>query len=158
EDANASDQFISTVFRYASVAVSVSTLEALQVSDSEFAYHTAAFDVAGTTGGNPVLGTLPCVPPYLSVVEVSNSWFGTSGWPGASIDLAAFAGVLVPDQFGSLYGSLTSMISAEASVSDNTVPWSIYSCPEAGIPPVPVTAVDIQNLPLAPPFPQFAQQ
>ena len=36
------------------------------------------------------------------------------------------------------------------ALGDNTVPWSIYSCPELLIPPIPVTAVNVSLNPSYP--------
>ena len=144
----ASDMFGWDVFRYADTAISVGKLEILSVEDSVFAYNNKAFDVQGTTAGNPFLGYLDCIPPYGSVVDGTNDWFGSTGVPAPSIDIPSLVGLKIPDAFGHLYGSLTSMISVSNplfGVGDDTVPWAFFTCPEWGIPPlppVPVPAVD----------------
>jgi len=146
---------------YAAAAFGVHQLDALAVTNSQFSYNQAAFTVAGTADHDPVLGALPCVPPYLSVVEAKGDWFGASGYPAPSLDVLSFVGTFfIPDEFSSLYGSLSSMITVTATIpsTDNTVPWAIYSCPAIGVPALPVSAVDFWPRASGPLWPQYAQK
>jgi hypothetical protein len=139
---NDSDRIGNSVFEYADVAIHIGLLDALSVQDSVFSYNDAAFEVDGTADNDPLLGALDCVPPYLSVVDATTDWFGSSGYPTPSIDLLSVLGAVIPAGFSNLFGSISTELSAEGSLpGDNTVPWAIYSCPELDIPPIPVTAV-----------------
>jgi hypothetical protein len=135
------DQISFVQISYAATAFAVGNLDVLSVTNSQFSYDQAAFTVAGTADNDPILGALPCVPPYLSVVDATGDWFGTGGFPGTNLDLLSFLGVFVPADFSSFYGALTSEISESANFSDNTVPWSIYSCPAIAIAALPITPV-----------------
>jgi hypothetical protein len=53
-----------------------------------------------------------------------------------------------------LFGAASSVASLSTSFGgENTIPFSIYSCPEIGIPPTPATQVIIEEIPLAQWFP-----
>jgi hypothetical protein len=104
----------------------------LHVTHIEFAYDTAAFDVQSTTDRDPVLAALPCVPPYLSFVDATDDWFGATGLPGASRDVASFAGAVAPPPFDALVSAMSSYVSAYVNVTPglhDTIPWSYYNCP-----------------------------
>ncbi len=155
----ASTRFGYGVFKYAAAAIHVSLLDALPVEDSVFSYNSAAIEVDGTVDNDPVLAALSCVPPYLSVVDASTDWFGVDGVPAPDIDLGSVIGLIVPDQFSSLYSSLTSMIGAEAAApGGNTVPWAIYTCPALLDIPIPVTAVNLSIPPSYPPISKTFKQ
>ena len=147
----ASSQFDYVVFEYASVAIHVDYLDALPIENSVFSYDTAAITVDGTSDNDPALAALDCVPPYLSFIDASTDWFGSTGFPTPSIDLSSVIGAILPSGYSNLFSAGISMVSLEgASVGDNTVPWSIYSCPELLIPPIPVTPVNIPTTPIYP--------
>jgi hypothetical protein len=123
------------VFRYGGTAISVGKHAKLSVTNSQFAYNSDAFTVDSTTDGDDpslslILGALPCVPPYLSMVAAPNNWFGKGGIPGAKIDLAGFVGLAVPPPFDAYYGAMTSLIDAEVALpsANNTVQWTVYEC------------------------------
>ncbi len=146
----ASTQFSYDVFEYAAAAIQVSLLDALPITDSVFSYNNAAITVQSTTDNDPVLAALPCVPPYLSVVDASTDWFGSTGYPAPSISLLDVLGGVIPGDFGSLYGAISSYGSAEVGLGDNTVPWTIYTCPALFDFPIPVTAVIFNAVPSYP--------
>jgi len=77
--ADSSDRFKNVVLEYASTAISVGVLSALEVVDTEFSNNDAAFDVQGTSDNDPALAVLPCVPLYLSFIDATNDWFGVHG-------------------------------------------------------------------------------
>jgi hypothetical protein len=134
--------------RYAVSAISIGRLESMTISHSDFVYDDAAISVDGTADNDPALGALPCVPPYLSFVTVDDDWFGKAGVPAASIDIGSVIGAAVPDGYSSLFGAAASVASLTDTVGgDNTIPFAIYSCPEIGIPPIPVTPVIFENMP-----------
>jgi hypothetical protein len=86
----------------------------------------------------------------LSVIDASTDWFGATGYPGPSIDLAGLLGAVIPSDFSSLYGAISSYGSAEVGVGDNIVPWAIYTCPALFDYPIPVTAVIFNAVPSYP--------
>jgi hypothetical protein len=139
--------------RYATTAVAIGKLESMTISHSDFVYNDAAISVGGTADNDLALGALPCVPPYLSFVYADDDWFGKDGVPAVSVDIGSVIGALVPDEYSSLFGAAASVASLSASVGgDNTIPFAIYSCPEIGIPPIPVTPVIFENMPPAAPL------
>jgi hypothetical protein len=90
------------------------------------------------------------------LIDASTDYFGTDGEPTPSIDLTAVLESIIPTDFSSFYGSISNFISVEGPLpGDNTVPWSIYSCPELDIPPFPVTAVIVPNFPVEYPLPDL---
>jgi hypothetical protein len=145
-----SSGFSYDVFENASAAIQVSLLDVLQVSYSVFSSDDAAITVQSTANDDPVLGALSCVPPYLSVIDASTDWFGSTGYPAPSIDLLGLLGGVVPSDFSSLYGAISTYGSAEVGLSDDTVPWSIYTCPALFDFPIPVTAVIFNAVPSYP--------
>jgi hypothetical protein len=134
--------FSSVVLEYASTAVSIAKLDtSTTITDSVFSYNEAAISVETTADNDPVLNALPCVPIYLTVIDATTDWFGSTGYPGPDIDLLGLLGIVVPSEFSALYGAVTTYGSAEQKIGDNTVPWSIYTCPVLFDFPIPVTAV-----------------
>ena len=142
-----SSSFNYVVFEYAATAVSVAYLNVLPIEDSVFSYNDGAIAVEGTADNDPVLGALDCVPPYLSVIDASTDWFGSTGYPGASIDLLGLLGIIVPADFSSFYGAITTYGSAEESVDDNVVPWTLYTCPALFDFPIPISPVIFKSGP-----------
>jgi hypothetical protein len=147
---NTSDNISNVLFEYASDAIDIGLLDSLTVTDSKFEHNQAAFEVASTTNNDPALGSLECVPPYLSFIDATTDWFGSTGIPGADIDLLSFLGLTVPDSVSSLYGALSGLTSADVGISDNTIPWTLYSCAPLAIPPFPVTPVNFSLDPTNP--------
>jgi hypothetical protein len=141
--------------RYAANAVKLELLNAASISHSDFVYDQAAISVGGTTNNDPALAALPCVPPYLSFVDASSDWFGKNGLPAPDIELASVIGAIIPEEYSSLFSAGLSLAGSTSSSfgGDNTIPWSIYSCPVLAIPPMPVTPVMLGNTPDAPWFP-----
>jgi len=144
------------VIRYAFTAINIGLLGGLEVDNSEFSFNDAAFAVASTSDGDPALAVLDCVPPYTSFVTGENDWYGASGWPGANIDLSAFIGLVIPGGYKTLYDAASSFYGFSGAVSDNTIPWSIYSCEAADVPPFPVTPI-VTSEASAAPYPALAQ-
>jgi signal peptidase I len=157
---DSSDIVFDAIFRYATTAISIGPTGDLGVSSSEFAYNAAAINADSTTTNDPILGSQDCVPPYANSVNVSNSWFGSvsgTGQPGPSIDLLSVGGALlsevgntIPDYLGQLYGGASSMFNLTAAFgTDNTIPWSEFTCTVSVDPPVvitfPVTPVSISS-------------
>jgi hypothetical protein len=142
-------------FRYAVSAVSLELLDSASISHSDFVYNEAAISVGGTTDNDPILAALPCVPPYLSFVGASSDWFGKDGLPAPDIDLASVIGAIIPGEYSSLFSAGASLAGNTYSSfgGDNTIPWSVYSCPVLAIPPIPVTPVILTESPSAPWFP-----
>jgi hypothetical protein len=155
-NATAGDALTGTVFRYASTAIAVGFLDLLPVTNSEFAYNRAAFTVASTAHQNPSFAALPCVPPYLSFIYATTDWFGASGVPGAAINLAPYGGLVVPDELSPLYSLMSSLYSANAYLSDNTVPWTLYSCLGVSFPVTPVL-FRVSPDPQSEPYPQYGE-
>jgi len=141
--------------RYAETAISVQLLDSMSITESDFVYNNAAISVAGTTDNDPVLGALACVPPYLSFINASRDWFGATGLPAPDIDLLSVIGAVIPDEYGSAFGAASTLAHADYKLfgADNTIPFSIYSCPELGIPPIPVTPVLVGETPASPLYP-----
>jgi hypothetical protein len=146
----ASSEFSYAVFEYASAAIQVALLDVLPVTYSVFSHNIAAITVQTTADDDPVLGALDCVPPYLSVIDASTDWFGSTGYPAPSIDLLGLLGGVIPSDFSSLYGAVSSYGSAEVGLGDNTIPWSVYTCPALFDFPIPVTAVIFNAVPSYP--------
>jgi hypothetical protein len=144
------------VFAFASDAINVQLLDRFTVTDSDFVDNVDAFDVEGTTTNDPVLARLPCVPPYLSSTASEGDWYGPHGFPAPNIDLGAFAGVAVPPLFSTVFNYLTTEVDESINLfgGPNTIPWSVYSCPPADIPPFPITPIDVNNIPAGPNFPK----
>ncbi len=132
----------------------IELLDIATISNSDFVYNEAAIDVAGTTDNEPVLAALPCIPPYLSSLVAAHDWFGKNGLPAPNLDLSSVVGAALPSEYGSLFGPALSLASLSAPIfgGDNTIPFAIYSCPEVGIPPIPVTPVVLVDTPTEPNF------
>jgi hypothetical protein len=143
------------VFAFAQDAINVQLLDRFTVSDSDFVNNVDAFDVEGTTANDPVLAKLPCVPPYLATMASEGDWYGPSGFPAPNIDLGSFAGVLVPPIFAQVFAYLTTEVDESLNLFGglDTIPWTIYSCPPASIPPFPITPIDVNDIPAGPNFP-----
>jgi hypothetical protein len=86
----------------------------------------------------------------LSLVDATTDWFGSTGYPAPSISLLGVLGGVIPSDFSSFYGAITSYGSAEVKAGDNTVPWAIYTCPALFDFPIPVTAVIFNAVPSYP--------
>lgn len=132
------------IFAFANVAINVKQLDHFTVSHSDFVDNVAAFDVEGSEDNDPVLAKLPCVPPWLSFMKSSYDWYGPSGHPAPDINLGSFGGVVVPSLFAQVFRYLKTEINESVPLfgGENSVPWAIYSCPPALIPPFPVTPID----------------
>ena len=143
------------VFAYATDAINVQLLDRFTVTDSDFVDNIDAFDVEGTTNNDPVLARLPCVPPYLSAMASKGDWYGPHGFPAPNIDLGAFGSVIVPPIFAQVFAYLTTEIDESVNIfgGPNTIPWTIYSCPPAAILALPLTPMDISDIPAGPNFP-----
>lgn len=141
------------LFQHADTAVSVGQLSFLEITHSQFADTGAAIDVdgAGSSGWlGGVYGALPCAPPFDSEVVVGDTWFGTLGLPGASIDIWSLgAPVIENPAVGSAYGAMTSQVPLSAPVATNRIPSALYTCGAATFPWTPVLITDP---PLSPPF------
>ena len=142
-------------FRYAETALDIKFLKDMRVAHSDFVYNEKAIDVKETAEGSPELGALSCLPPYLSFVISDGNWFGKFGLPAPDINISGAIGASLPAEYEPLFGAAASVAELNVSLygTDNTIPYSIYSCPALGIPPIPVTPVVILNTPLAPLFP-----
>jgi hypothetical protein len=114
------------MFRYASAAVSIDSLVNVSVTDSLFAYDVNAFTAAESTY-NP-FGLLPCNYPYTNTIEIGNDYFGSTGEPGASLDVLSFLGLAVPDQFQAAYGAASSLMSVTTAVGNDDLPWALFTC------------------------------
>jgi len=157
EQPSSSDVVNYVDFKDASSALSLGTTGTLSVSNSQFADNTAAFVADTTSTENPVLGSLAssCLYPYANEIDLSNTWFGTSGYPGFTTDYGSYAGLSLPDGYPGLseeYSYFTSVYNANANVGDNTIPWTLFSCSVPTDPPVgvafpvtPVNTVDLLN-------------
>jgi hypothetical protein len=144
------------VFAFASDAINVQLLDRFTVTDSDFVDNIDAFDVEGSTANDPVLAHLPCVPPYLSSMASEGDWYGPHGHPAPNIDLGAFGGLVVPPIFAPVFNYLTTEVDESLNLfgGPNTIPWTIYSCPPASIPPFPITPIDVSDIPPGPNFPK----
>jgi hypothetical protein len=147
-------------FRYADAALDVAYLDSMEVIRSDFALDKSAIKVAGTADNDPVLGALPCLPPYLSFIQAREDWFGpigpdVTGLPSPSIDLASVIGFKIPDALASLFGAGATLAGDTYTSfgSYDSVPWSIYSCPALAEIPIPVTPVVVSATPAQPWFP-----
>jgi hypothetical protein len=140
--------------RYAEAAFNIEYLSAMEVTHSDFVGNKAAFKVSGTADDAPGLGALDCVPPYLSFIFATEDWFGKNGYPAPSINIVSAIDPILPTEFIPLFEGLA--FAAEISSlypGNNTIPYSIYSCPEADIPPTPVTPVLVSGVPFEQNFP-----
>jgi hypothetical protein len=140
--------------RYAGAAITFRQLSGAVISEDDFVYDREAIAVDGTADEDPVLEALDCVPPYLSFVTAKEDFFGKTGTPPPSIDLASVLGATLPESFGNAFDAGLSLASESYSLfgDDDTIPWSIYSCPALGIPPIPVTPVLVVGIPASPWF------
>ena len=149
-EANAGDNVINAVIKYASTAIAVNQLDALEVDSTEFAYDSAAFTVSSTPVVSELLGQLDCAPPYTSFVLGINDWFGTTGIPGADVDLGSIVDLVIPEGLKTVWDDMTPLMpSVEGTFSDNTIPWTFYSCSEAFEIPIPVTPILVGLAPTA---------
>ncbi|HKO38376.1 MAG TPA: right-handed parallel beta-helix repeat-containing protein [Solirubrobacterales bacterium] len=141
-------------FHYAKVAIDIEYLDTITVRNSDFINNVAALEVAQTAENNPALGALPCVPPYLSWLVSVNNWFGQTGVPTPSVDVASVIGAKIPEEYESMFGAFSSLASLSAPLypGTDTIPFYIYSCPPAGIPPTPITPVSLMGIPFEPWF------
>ncbi|WP_230117892.1 hypothetical protein [Arthrobacter sp. Bi83] len=157
-----------SLFMHSTTAVSVGEFIGLSVDNSKFVDTKAAFQVDGAAHFDPALSVyyplLPCAPPYDSMVTVSNTWFGSTGFPGVEADLTSFAGLAIDDALvGGLYDMATGQAPLTGSVGTNTRPWAGYSC-SPGDPSktvsFPVTPVILGSTPKVPaiePWTSFSQ-
>jgi parallel beta-helix repeat protein len=141
--------------RYASTAFNIGYLDSIVVAESDFVYNKKAFEVASTAENDPVLGALPCIPPYLSFVYAKNDWFGKFGLPAPDIDISGAIGATLPGEYAPLFGAAATLAELDFSLygTDNTIPYAIYSCPAAGIPAIPFTPVIVEETPFEPYYP-----
>ncbi|MEI7593280.1 MAG: hypothetical protein WCK41_08695, partial [Actinomycetes bacterium] len=139
-NAVAGDSLDGVAFRYATTAIVVDWLDAFTIKNSQFAFTSDALVVYGTADNSPTLDLLDCPPDYLSFVTASNNWFGSAGVPGSSFSLAGYGGLTIPVPFKALYTPYSAMISAGIAYpsATNAIPWTMYSCQTAAVPPVPV--------------------
>jgi hypothetical protein len=139
---------------YAERAIDIDYLDSITISNSDFIHNEAAIEVAQTAENDPALGALSCLPPYLSFVISSNNWFGETGYPSPSLDISSAVGAVIPEEYAPLFGAASSLASFSAPLypGGDTIPFSIYSCPALGIPPIPVTPVIVTAVPLEPWF------
>jgi Right handed beta helix region len=150
----AGDELSYVAFHYAEAAIDIEELVSMFIENSDFIYNDQAIAVATTADMDPALGALPCVPPYLSFVMAYDVWFGEAGYPSSSIDLTDVLGAVLPEEYGSLFQAFTSLaeLSAPLYPGGDSIPFAIYSCPEIGIPPTPMTPVILTNIPPEPWF------
>jgi len=144
------------VFEYASTAIAVDQLSALEVDNTQFSYNSAAFTVSSTPAVSSLLGQLDCAPPYTSFVTGSGDWFGATGSPGASTDIGSIVGLVIPAGLAKVWSAM-SLLVPPAGVSDNAIGWKMYSCTEDFAVPIPVTPV-VVSLAASAPFVQYAEK
>ena len=155
--ANDNVRVSDAVFEYASTALAVGELDSLDVSSTEFSHDSAAFTVGSTPAVSLLLGQLDCAPPYTSFVTGNNDWFGTSGIPGASVDFGSIGSLTVPSGLSNVWSAMTALMPLTVSVSDNSIPWTTYECPEDFEIPIPITPI-IVGLASGAPFPDYQEQ
>lgn len=139
------DNIDHVLFAYAADALSIGNLNILTVTNSQFSYNVAAFTVDATTANDPVLAVVgaavgDCIPPYTSEVDATTDYFGKTGFPGSSLDLSSFIGETLPDNAtvqGS-YAAVSNYYSPEASIGDNTIPYSMFDCLGVSFPVTPI--------------------
>lgn len=129
--------------RYAETALDIEFLSLLTIASSDFVHNKMAIDVSTTAELYPALAALPCVFPYQSFVFAYDDWFGTAGAPAPSINILEVVGTAVPSEFVTLLEAAMAFGPASAPHygGENAIPFTIYSCPAAGIPAIPVTPV-----------------
>jgi hypothetical protein len=107
------------------------------VANSKVVNTDAAFEVDSTFIEDEFIthlyGELPCAPPFSSRVDVQSTWFGASGYIGASVDLASFGGAVVEQISDSpateaQYGIMADQANMTISDASNTRPWTLYEC------------------------------
>ena len=140
----------NVVFKYASTAIGINELDALTVNQTEFSYNSAAFAVGSTPITSILLGQVDCAPPYTSYVTGTGDWFGSTGIPGTSFDFGSLGGDIVPAGFSKVWSLISVLIPTNGSVSDNTIPWGAWQCPEDFEIPIPVTPIAVQIAGTAP--------
>ncbi len=142
-------------FHFAKEAVDIEELVGMSIHNSDFVHNEAAIEVLETAENNPELAALPCVPPYLSNIYAYDVWFGETGFPAPAIDLSEVVGAVLPEEYGALFevGLSLAELTGPLYPAADTIPWAIYSCPELGIPPTPVTPVVDIGIPSEPWFP-----
>ena len=151
--------FTYALFMRSKTAISVGEFIGLTVENSKFVNTKAAFQVDGAAHFDQTLSVyyslLPCAPPFNSLVNVKNTWFGSMGFPGLEVDLTAFAGLTIKDPLiGGLYDMVTSQFPLTGALGTNTRPWTTYSCSPGKTPDdivsFPITPVVLGNIPPIP--------
>jgi hypothetical protein len=68
--------------------------------------------------------------------------------------LTEVLGAVLPEEYGALFQAFTSLaeLSAPLYPGGDSIPFAIYSCPQIGIPPTPVTPVMVMSIPPEPWF------
>lgn len=130
--------------KYADTAVVVGLLDSMVVLDSDFIENRYAISVAETVDNAPGLAGLPCVPPYLSVATFVRSWFSPFALPAPNVDLSNVIGTAIPSPYAWFFGpsmSVAAAVQPNYGSDVNMIPFAIFSCPAASIPPLPVTPV-----------------
>ncbi|MGO9901984.1 MAG: hypothetical protein ACLP0J_20395 [Solirubrobacteraceae bacterium] len=140
-----SDELDHVFFAYASTAVSVGDLNVLAVTNTQFAYDQAAFAVEQTTANDSVLSIVgaaagDCIPPYTSEIDAITDYFGANGRPGSALDLSSFVGETIPNNstLQGIYGGVSAIYPLEASIGDDTIPYSMFDCLGVSFPVTPV--------------------
>lgn len=149
------------LFEHADTALRVGELTLLSVTNSKFVNTRMAIDVApagsADQGTGYFYGTLPCAPPYDSLVEVHDTWFGSHGLPGISADAMQLVGILAPpvigdDDMSFVFQQMTSQLSVRTPLGGNATPWSLYSC-SGGPEGTDVVGFPVTPVIIAPPVP-----
>lgn len=130
--------------KFADTALDVGLLDTMVVLDSDFISNRYAISVFETVDNAPGIGSLPCVPPYLSEAVFVRTWFSAFGLPAPNLDLSSVIGATIPGAYAWFFGpmmSVASMVQPNYESAENLIPFSIYSCPPVGITALPVTPV-----------------
>jgi large repetitive protein len=150
------DELQHVRFKYAAAAIDIEFLDLMTILDSDFVRNRIAVEVEETANNAPELAGLACVPPYLSFVAFVRSWFSPFGLPAPNMNLSSVIGAAIPEGYGPFFGpalALASEVQPNYKGAENQIPFSIYSCPALGIPPIPVTPVVLYEPRVLPNFP-----
>ena len=138
-------------FKYASAAISVGATGTLSVTDDQFTDNAGAFSADTSPWDSPVLGDLDCLYPYANEINLSNDWFGSgtgSGAPGESVDLSGYVDESIPEEYSDVLqpfaDEVNNVYPIIGSISDNTIPYTVWSCEDVSI---PITDVNTPDFP-----------
>lgn len=150
QGAGISSTIVGAVFLHSAEAVKVGRWNDVQIADSRFEGNGRAVEVtpAGIgddLGSEMTWALLPCKPPFVSVVGVTNSWMGPSGFAAVDVEASDLVDLFGPSSVppgvdpdlidGPMAAAIDEVWSQNLDQVDftvvdgtDTVPWALYSC------------------------------